>query len=231
MYLTRLELNPAHLQAGRDLKTVKDMHRTLSRAIPEEWRRAEEDNRERPVEARLLFRVHGATARRRPFVLVQTGFEPDWGFLDEPTWAGYAADLQVKELKLDLEAGQVVSVFGRFNITRRDAHTRSRVPVRDADKQVQWLARQGLGRGFYLLDAQQVGSGVEAIGKPNKRRERREGEKPRVVMVPWAELDALVRVTNPAVFRRAVLDGLGREKAFGFGMLSVTAPRSVARAA
>lgn len=85
------------------------------------------------------------------------------------------------------------------------------------DYQMQWLAARSEKHGFTLIPE-------EYLVTENKWYAFRKGGKNQVRMLA-VTYEGLLTVTDAELFRQALTQGIGREKAYGMGMLTVTAPR------
>ena len=220
LYLSQLTLNPEHGQARRDLASPYQLHRTLSRAFgdaPEGVHRQTHG---------VLFRVDDPAPGGTP-VLVQSATDPDWRRLP----SGYALRRDgPKPFELDLALGQTLRFRLAVNPVRRINEDGKRHPTRlplvhprgavggegvPPDGYLDWLARQGARLGFDVLQVSDVPFRVA--------RRRRRGQDLAKAEVPHfgVRFDGTMAVTDPEALTRAVHDGVGPAKAFGFGLLSL----------
>ncbi len=205
MFLTRLRLDPASAQARRDLSDPYDMHRTLVRAF------APEGQGEVP---RFLWRMEPVQDWQRPEVLVSAEQAGDWTFLQQE--AGYlradAEGLATREL--DLSAVIRTDALLRFRMAANPTVTRAgkRLGLVGEDAQLEWLERQGERHGFQVQAA--LASGGDML------HGRRQGGRVSLLRVLF---DGVLQVRDPQLLQRAVLTGIGPGKAFGCGMLSLSA--------
>lgn len=82
--------------------------------------------------------------------------------------------------------------------------------------QEEWLKKQAEKNGFSLSDEEWLVTGSRwYIFKKNRNK------KDRVKMLA-ATYEGVLTVTDADLFRNALVKGIGREKAFGMGMLTVT---------
>ena len=95
MYLSRLILNPLCAQVRAELARPYEMHRTLSRAFPQDtFRKTRDDSNA----AGVLFRVEESPRDNRIVVLVQSQIAQDWTYLnDERDARGHEYLLQPAE--------------------------------------------------------------------------------------------------------------------------------------
>lgn len=237
IYLSRLPLDPMSRRVQKELASPYEMHRTLCHAFPdlsdEEWKAT-----------RVLFRVDDDDQRLS--LLVQSHRAPDWNaFAQRLNGARYCVgEVAVKEWEPHFYAGQRLRFRlqanpvwapkqdGAKNGTRRGLY-------REAER-LDWLRRQGEQHGFALPMVETVLRRVE--GKPVIFRGREQDELalelPVCEMVDLndgrrfalpsqqnqfsaARFDGTLALTDAEVFARAVENGIGKARGFGFGLLSV----------
>jgi CRISPR system Cascade subunit CasE len=227
MFLSKLTLDARDQLVRRDLARPYQMHRTLMDSYPY----ARVENR-----CDLLFRLepprHGP-----PVVLVQTRNDPgEWPGLPH----GYLLRKpESKSLDLPITVGQRLRFRLRANPTKRVAAKNQRlgavmvgkrVGLTTEAEQLRWLLRKGERGGFGIpgewVDARDPKTS-EPIQLPNFRVDvvpegRYRNSKPGCDGAFIAvRFDGVLVVTDPALFRVAVENGIGSGKAFGFGLLSV----------
>ena len=228
LYLSRLTLDPRHPQARSELDRPYEMHRTLARGFAD-----------LPA-ARALFRAE----RDRPgeaTVLVQSRLPPDWSAADLP-YLREPAD--VRPLTL---AGLETGARLRFRLLCRPTKRLSgggavdaagkpkdgpRVVLKTPPELFGWLGRKGEAGGFkvdeasferaYWLDsraeARGQAQGVDRRGTPGMGRRRDEGEP----LLGAVRFDGVLTVVDADALRATVAQGIGTQKAFGFGLLSLS---------
>lgn len=211
MYLSKLLLDPRSRQVLRELAEPYEMHRTLSKAF---------DALSVDGKGRLLFRAEPDRRGGAVTVLVQSATVPDWSRLNTERYLVEA--LPPKEIRLEFLPGQRCRFRLRANPTvKRKGH---RHALMREEEQIRWLRGKGERHGFRL-----AGSGhadlpdliVTSEGRTHGRKGSDEGEHR---MVHFAvRFDGVLEVTDPASLAVAVRDGIGSAKAFGFGLLSLTA--------
>jgi CRISPR system Cascade subunit CasE len=92
------------------------------------------------------------------------------------------------------------------------------VPLRKEESRLGWLTRKAATAGFELVEVQGVDV-VDAMQRePNVVRGRREGG---VVTIEGVLFEGRLRVVDAQAFRAALVEGIGRGRAYGFGLLSV----------
>jgi len=222
MYLSRLTLNPRSAQVRSELARPYEMHRTLSRAFPQDAFRKTRDDDDA---AGVLFRVDEQPRANSIAVLVQSQVTPDWAYLNDVRDArGHAYLLQPPECKsfeLKLVAGQTLAFRLRANPTKRlGAHARDvngkRVGIYDEDEQLKWLQRKADAGGFRI---------VRALVSRDERIENAaaipRGEQKHDLKMLSVQFDGILQVLDAARVGKTVARGIGSGKAFGFGLLSL----------
>jgi CRISPR system Cascade subunit CasE len=215
MYQSILVLNLDHPDAKRDLKDCQEMHRTLSRAFPGQ---SEGLHRQ---EHGLLWRAEPS----RGLVVVQSASVPDWQWAEENGYLdGFA---QVKWCLTESEEGDVYRFTARLNAVKRDyipegkrqvkSQRGALRAVRGRKALTEWFAAKGRDAGFVL-----AADGSEMprlkVAEEELVRGTRQG-KPLVFHSVSFCGDLIV--TDAEKFDRMLNDGLGREKSYGFGLVTV----------
>lgn len=207
MFLSRLILNANHPQAQSERDHPYELHRTLCRAF------------EQPSEARILFRAD----MDRPgevHVIVQSLSAPQWATLETKT--GYVIRVdEPKRIELaGLKTGQSLKFRLRCRPSKRVGETGStdegkRKSLKDKDEILGWLHRKAEENGFEVADV-----GFDRV----YWHESREGkqEKP----LGAVQFDGVLVVTDSDKLREAVRNGIGPQKAYGFGLLSLALSKS-----
>lgn len=201
LYLSRLRLNPWSRAVLSGLCNAYELHRMLLQAFRVS-RRA----------AGMLYRLESGASGL--VALVQSSCEPDWlrlppGCLD----AGSGAE--VKPWSPQPARGQVL----RFRLRANPAFKRGsrRLAWLAPMEQRTWLERQAMGAGLGLLEVQVRPEGFVRMTRPRR---------PKRTMTCYSVLfDGFVEVTDPAALIATIGAGIGRGKAFGFGLLSLASPR------
>lgn len=227
MYLSKLLLNPRDEQAGLDLASPYDLHRTLGRVFPEA------ETQHYRSECDVLFRIEDAQPLGVP-VLMQSSVEPDWTQLPE----GYALRTEgPKHVALSLRQDQICRFrfVGNPTIRRMSSKVKNarRIPLVHASPNKKgyptyfdWLERQADRCGFKVLEVK------DAPFRLAQRRGRARAmdetplnpDKPELPLF-GVRFDGVLRVTQPEKLLNAVRKGIGPAKAFGFGLLSLAPAR------
>ncbi len=240
VYLSRLVLNPESPQVRSELVEPYEMHRTLMRAFPETGEKARE-------RFGVLFRAEAEEARGRPFVLVQSLYEPDWhflgavpGYLDVESVVRNPESKDIARALLQLRTGQVLRFRLRANPTKRVARDEKtggamngkRVGLVREEAQLEWLNRKGQSGGFELVRKSRVIRGeqvqipaVQVTVEGKQGGCKKCGEEQQRMTHLAVLFDGLLRITDADIFRQTIIQGIGPAKAFGFGLLSIAPAR------
>ncbi|MEM4409317.1 MAG: type I-E CRISPR-associated protein Cas6/Cse3/CasE, partial [Candidatus Caldarchaeum sp.] len=81
------------------------------------------------------------------------------------------------------------------------------------EEKVEWLKRKGEENGFRILQCVLTDFRVDILKK----------DAP-AVNVGATQFDGILEVTDPDAFHRALISGIGTQKGFGFGLLSIVSP-------
>ena len=104
-------------------------------------------------------------------------------------------------LRFDLLANPVISM----------PRSNRRTAILDQEKQIEWIKKQGVNNGFSIKEL--------AIGPYEKKMIKKGSKAFPVFSVPFS---GILRVEDSVKFKNAVENGIGREKAYGMGMLMVS---------
>ncbi len=216
MYLSQLTLNPRSRRVMGECRDPYQMHRTLCRAWGDECKAAQ-----------ILYRIEQEKALT---LLVQSHLEPDWGFLQEGDYL--LKSPQMKPFEPQLKAGQRLTFRLRANPTKSAVEPEQtsgrgkRVGLfREAERR-DWLLRQGARCGFEIpviavtkdqgpvYDLRQLDERALTASPEGPARDKR-------AVLSSVLFEGRLEITDAAVFQAALQNGIGRGKAFGFGLLSL----------
>lgn len=192
-----------------------DLHRALWKAFPKRAARP------------FLFRADDVEQGALR-VLVQSSIEPEWARLGDVEASGpkpyEPKPIAGSHFRFLLRANVTVSRKGRDDprfADRDGAAFRAarglRVGVVRDEQRIAWLVRQGERAGFALA-TRAGGTLVLRLGTPFVARWRREGLAARHDGI---DFEGVLVVSDVERMTRAVAEGIGPAKAFGFGMLSL----------
>ncbi|MER6561927.1 type I-E CRISPR-associated protein Cas6/Cse3/CasE [Streptomyces sp. NPDC001027] len=208
--LIRIRLNLAHPTVRRDLADYTALHRTVMRLLPD-------DLGPHPRQtAGALFRLERDD--HQPLLLVQTRIPPDLTGL--PDHYGSAEARDFTPVLAALTPGRIV----RYRITANPSTRSRRRPGPGEDP----LPRHGsvlalddpAALAWWHRRATQAGLHLHATTtQPHPFRRRRSGGPGPVHRL--LQFDGTARITDPAALTDALLNGIGRAKSYGAGLLSL----------
>lgn len=216
LYLSRICLNPLHAPALKLAASPEQLHRTLYALVPETSSQ---------IERPLLFRVD--TGEQGPVVLIQSAVPLAWDAL-EIAPRSLLQPPETKEFDCHPLAGQRMSFrlftrpsvrksgdFGAKPNGKRKPGPRS--DCRDDEQRLEWLRRKGRESGFVVETV-----GLSLVSLPAIKAERAGPDR---ISFTAVRFDGVLVVSDPEMLKEAVRKGIGTQKAFGFGLLSLAALR------
>jgi CRISPR system Cascade subunit CasE len=223
MFISQVVLNARHRETYRLLSDIYAQHRFVMSAFPD---RASEPANCGAVRSALnvLFRID-TTAQGGIVALVQSDCAPNWQKTAE-LHAGVICESRSKEDGRRFQAGERYRFRLRANPTvcrvNRDAdgvrHPR-RECVFDEGEQVGWLARAAASGGFAI--ATEAVLAVPCGKREGYKPSPRAGARPDVITSYAVDLNGTLTITDPEGFANTLRSGIGRDRAWGCGLLSV----------
>lgn len=226
MFLTHMRLNPGRRGTARLLASAQRMHAAVLLGFPALDTDAE----------RVLWRID-QTSPHDVNLLVASPREPDlthvieqagWPTAPDATWRTrpYSPFLD------RLDAGQHWAFRVRINpvVRKRDVENGNRIvtiPHLTAAQQEGWLAERAERLGVsFAIDGQEEPS-VQLTHRTSSSFERRNAPQSsgRDVTIASAQLDGHLKVVDPELLRTALRSGIGRAKAYGCGLMTLTSIR------
>jgi CRISPR system Cascade subunit CasE len=202
--LSRIQLNPFSRRAMLLAADPTVLHRSLYSLF------------DKGESGRILFRVDTDTGG--PTVLLQSGVRPFWDRLELSH-----ADLRSAPQSKEVDVAPALGTELAFRLTARPSRAVSggagsgrgkRTDLRTDEERIDWLKRKGEASGFKVTSCGLTILALAAIKSP----------------IPFdknsgyfcaVRFDGELVVTDPGKLRDAVENGIGTQKAFGFGLLSL----------
>lgn len=247
MYLSHLLVNvgdnPDRLRPGRAwLRNRYRVHQRLCMAFPSAERLKTDTEFLKPYnpddfaqghvhvkrnpESGFLFRIDPLLGNRVA-ILVLSALEPDWDYaFQNARYLLAAPSSEPKPLRVKTNIGTQFRFLVEVNPTKKTAT----LPKEDRMNKVEgrhgkrvavlpdefesWFDMRSKQGGFRVERMDNIHAGYAYFNKTGKKGE---GQKLRSV-----RYEGLLEVTDPDVFRKTLISGIGPAKAFGFGLLSVT---------
>lgn len=204
MFLSRVEIaNPWQVLDSRlkDLTHLGAYHNWVERSFPEAVTQGE-----RP---RHLWRIDEQRGRR--FLLVVSQEKPDLSRLNYYGVPGSARVKNYDDWLSHLQSDQQYRFRLTANPIKRLSENHKRVALTQPEECVKWLQRQGQKYGFILRGVQITRHDTPLLRRKNSQPTRLN----RVVF------DGQLAVTDPDKLRLAMTEGIGREKAYGMGLMTL----------
>ena len=207
MYLSRVAIDSLNRRKTRDLSHVGAYHSWVENSFPKEL---EENTR-----SRKLWRIDSIQGQR--YLLGVSDEMPDLECLEKYGIPG-SAQTKLYDKYLDsIEEGRLY----RFRVTlnpvkalSQGAGKRGRVvPEITADQQLRYLESRAARLGFELP------AGQYQIVERGWESYKKQGQK--LIRLSKATYEGILKVTDKVVFRSTLTEGIGKKKAYGFGLLTV----------
>ncbi len=207
MYLSRVEIDIQNRQKIRDLTHLGAYHNWVESSFPDEFETGEK--------SRKLWRidqVHGKT-----YLLVVSSPKPDLAALERYGVMGSAQTREYDTYLNKIKAGQQYRFKAVLNPTysvSRGLDRRGKVyPEMTIEQQMDYFEKKAEKSGFEVMDGEY---GITARERDVLRKERQ-----RLIKVSKVTYEGLLTVTDEDTFRDALKNGIGREKAYGCGLITV----------
>lgn len=223
MFLTRMYLNPRRRQTGRFLRDPQAMHAAVESAFPPHT-----------SNGRRLWRIDGEGENTKLLLLSEE--PPSLEHVQEQAgWQTSSWETRPYEpLLTRLRRGQQ---YG-FRLVANPVHTvtlpsgeKKRVAHVSARHQLQWLAERAehIGVEFLPPKPEPDGAdheGIESAVKLSSRETLRFRRGEQQVTLARAQFDGTLEVANVDALRQALVQGIGRAKAYGCGLMTLTPLRA-----
>lgn len=206
MYLTHLELRIQNPGARQCLANCHDMHRSLMKGFPQYEAGSARAN------AKMMYRV----------IANDTGGTVFMQSAEKPNLAQY------ERLSPDVRQTQDISAlqdrlknhtFWGFELLAipckkeaREGRISHRVFLKTGEERLQWLERQAERRGFRIADAYEKSTELINGRKGNDH-----------ISADAVVFSGVLEILDSDLFWNSFMEGIGPEKAYGAGMLMITA--------
>lgn len=209
MYLSRVKIEEKNRQRVRDLDHLGAYHNWVESSFPEEFRLGER--------TRKLWRID--TLRGERYLLLLSEKQPDlerleyYGVANTAESKSYDALLESlanqMKLRFRVTLNPVVSIS-----TGKHSGERGKVkPHITIEHQMQYLIDRSLKNGFLLEE------GEFAITE--RSMERLNKQKHRPIRLSKVSYEGLLTISDVELFRKAIINGIGKKKAYGCGLMTV----------
>lgn len=224
MYLSRVQIDVNNRQKIKDLTHLGAYHNWVEQSFPHEV--------DSGVRLRHLWRIdqlHG-----KQYLLVLSPDKPNLESLEKYGVPDSAGTKDYDQFLSRLSEGQEFKFRLTANPThsvKEDGDKRGRVfPHVTAPHQMQWLVKQSEQAGFKINEIENSIDLDDEEGQEYRRLAfslvardqpilRHQGE--RIVHIRRVTFEGVLKITNLAKFKDVLTNGLGREKAYGMGLMTV----------
>lgn len=208
MYISRVEIDHTNRRKIKDLTHVDAYHGWVESSFPDEI--------ESSVRTRKLWRVD--TIQGKDYLIVVSQGQPQLTLLEKYGVTGSAQTKSYDSFLANFKQGDhfqfrvvlnpVISLPNRENTKRGIVK-----PHVTVEHQMQYLIDRSEKNGFSLQedDFSVVERGTELLKKSSM--------KP--VRLVKAVYEGVLTITDAELFRKALINGIGKKKAYGFGLMTV----------
>lgn len=207
MYLSRVEIDVKNRRKIRDLTHLGAYHSWVEQSFP--------DEKAAGIRTRKLWRVdhlHGV-----PYLLVVSEQKPDAECLEKYGVKGSAQSKKYDGFLNRIEEGRKY----QFRVTLNPVHAvsthqgmRGKIyPEVTAEQQMNFLKERAEKNGFFLRKGEYriTERKYEVLKKKNGRP----------IRISKVSYEGILTVKDTNLFQRILKEGLGREKAYGCGMMTI----------
>lgn len=210
MYLSRVEIDVANRQKLKDLTHLGAYHSWVEQCFPSELQRHER--------SRKLWRID--PLRGKLYLIVVSDMPPDLRKLERYGVEGTGQTISYDNFLNSLNNG----MLAKFRVTLNPVISKStgkqsekrgrRYPHITVAQQLNFLEQKALNHGFELLENQ-----YEVVDRAFVPLKYRGGARP--VNISKVTYQGILKITDAEKLRSAMTLGIGREKAYGCGLLTV----------
>lgn len=211
MFLSRVEVAINDRRKLKDLTTLGGYHRWIEESFPDEI--------DQGLRLRHLWRLD--PLRGREYLLLVSENAPDLECLAKYGVPGTVESKDYAPFLGRLSAG----MQARFRLTANPTYVqplpdqRGRVLAHvTVEQQRQWLVAHAEKAGFELLEGAGGAAAFDIVARDRPILKRKGNVSIRLSRVTY---EGRLRIADEAQFKEMLVKGLGREKAFGMGLMTV----------
>lgn len=221
MYLSRVQIDVNNRAKIKDLNHLGAYHNWVEQSFPEEVQNSER--------LRHLWRIDDLAGKK--YLLVLSKGKPDLQDLERYGVKGTAVTKSYDRFLNDIHTDQIM----RFRLVANPTHavtkkgeSKHRIfPHVTVEQQRQWLVKKANNNGFSVVDEQQTTDDQMALTFDVVSREyqplrrSQSSSSGRGARLSKVAFEGILRVTDESKFKNALIHGIGREKAYGMGLMTV----------
>lgn len=206
LYLSRVEIDVMNRKKTKDLTHLGAYHNWVESCFPIEMANGERK--------RHLWRIDILNGKQ--YLLVLSEEKPD-----KKAFAKYGVDNTVMVKSYDgflskLNVGQIML----FKLTANPTHCNGDkvYPHITIEQQNKWLSDRANKLGFEFLESKNGMPTFDIVSREWKILKRRGSQNVRLSVVTY---QGILKINDLDLFKKMLLNGIGREKAFGMGLMTV----------
>ncbi|ANZ61104.1 type I-E CRISPR-associated protein Cas6/Cse3/CasE [Secundilactobacillus paracollinoides] len=219
MYLSRVEIDVNNRRKTKDLTHLGAYHNWIEQSFPEEIAANERQ--------RHLWRIDQLNGKKYLLLLSQEA--PDTEALARYGVGGSVQTKSYDQFLNGINDGELM----RFRLTANPVHAVPQpgknqpkiYPHIKVDQQKGWLIKRADKLGFELIKKQQSETiedvndlAFDIVSRDWPRLARKQSRGAKLSRVSF---EGMLRVTDAVTFRQTLVNGIGKEKAFGMGLMTV----------
>ena len=224
MYISRMPLNIARMQAVQLVNSPYKMHAAIEQAFPPNALRSDDSGR-------ILWRIDSTkNAKDGVWLYVVSPSKPDFTHIVEQAGWPSTTGWETKDYSpvLDsLAAGQVWQFRLKANPARKAMQNQGRRPNDKVvgtiqghvtvEQQLTWLMDRCEKHGFEIATDSDGNRIITVTHRSIERYKHRDGK----VTINTAVFDGVLIVRDSELFRKSLCCGIGRAKGFGCGLMTI----------
>lgn len=205
MFLSRVLIDDHNRQKLKPLTHLGAYHDWVEQSFPDEFNRGERQ--------RHLWRIDSLQGKR--YLMVVSKDRPNLTMLERYGVTGTARAKDYQPFLDRIQKGELM----RFRLVANPAyrHQGRTYPHITTVQQEEWLNQRAVDHGFELP----TGPNGEVSFTVKNREWPRLYHGARGVRLSRVAFEGILMVTNVDAFRQTLVQGIGREKAYGMGLLTV----------
>lgn len=207
MYISRVEIDRNNRRKIRDLSHVGAYHNWIEQSFPEEIK-----NKERSRKLWRMDQING-----RDYLLLISSVKPNLELLERYGVKGSGSTKSYEPFLNSLKNGQMMNFRVTLNpVISKSQGTGNRskvMPHVTVEHQLNFLLDRAEKLGFNLKE-----ENVTIVERGYELLKRSNGKPIRIVKVVY---EGVLTIENVEQFTETLANGIGKKKAFGFGMMTV----------
>lgn len=211
MYLSRVEIDTENRQKLKSINSQDAYHNWVEQCFPKELQ-----NNKR---TRKLWRID--ELKNKKYLLIVSETKPDLEKMETYGVKNTAQTLEYDSFLNTLKNGMKMKFRVALNpvksISNRTTGRGKVVPHITIEHQNQFLYERAEKNGFKLKNGE-----FNITNRQYKRfNKNRNKEKRNPIRLVYVEYEGILEITEINLFKKALIKGIGKKKAYGFGMMTV----------